>query len=292
MVYFFSSLFSYISSIIDARTQQRRAASAAQQVQQPAQQFAAAWNRAGGPEPLRATVQDPVRGPVVFFPVCDAAMSDDGTHLYITLTVRPDGPLSTDDISTHTEDVRQAVRIFFQVAVRLTGMDVRQCAVTLVYEPVQPMLNSEGASLVGFSASGRPLYLPFIGEVTAITGGDSDAATAWIGAAYGMVEQRAVPPEVAASSTEAVARQARHGAVPPYQLLALGDAVCPENRSPTRIDTKTLALARRGLIESSLADVEPDRWAVRPSLTIRCDGDTCIVEKAGRSLKFTPAWRY
>lgn len=281
-----------LSDFLDHLAADRRAASAAQQVQAPATRFAQAWNTAGGIEPLRATVQDPVRGPVMYFPVCDAAVSDDGQHLYITFTVRPDGPISTDDIAAHAEAVRQAVRAFFQVAVRPTGMDVRQMTVSFILEPVRPVLDSSGAALVGYSSSGRPLYMPFIGEVTAITGDDSADALAWIGAAYSMVEQRAVSPEVAASSTDAVAQQARHGAVPAPQLLALGDCACPENKRPVRVDAKNLALARRGIIESSRAAVDPDRWAVRPSLTIRCDGDTCVVEKNGRTLTFAPAWVY
>lgn len=285
---FLDFLFSYL----DHLAQQRRAASAAQAQQVPAQRFAAAWNATGGIEPLRATVQDPVRGPVTYFPVCDAAMSDDDTHLYMALTVSPDAPISTDDIAANAEAVRQAVRAFFQVAVRPTGMDVRQRVVSFVFEPVRPVLDSSGAALVGYSSSGRPLYMPFIGEVTAITGDDSADALAWIGAAYSMVEQRAVSPEVAASSTDAVAQQARHGAVPAPQLLALGDCACPENKRPVRVDAKNLALARRGIIESSRAAVDPDRWAVRPSLTIRCDGDTCVVEKNGRTLTFAPAWVY
>lgn len=287
-----AAILEFLSSYLDSRAQQHREAEAAQAQQAPASAFAAAWNTAGGPEPLRTTVQDPVRGPMTYYPACDAAASDDGL-LYLTLTVQPDGPVSTDTIAANAEAVRQAVRAFFQVAVRQVGLDVRRFSVSLAYEPVRPLLNGDGAALVGYSSGrGRPIYLPLIGEVTAVTGDDCDAALSWIGAAYSMVEQRGSDPDSAVSSTDAVARQARHGAVPAPQLLALGDAVCSENESSTRIGAKTLALARRGLIESSLADVEPDRWAVRPSLTIRCDGDTCIVEKAGRSLRFTPAWRY
>lgn len=283
----------FLSSYIAHLAADRRAATAAQAQQAPASAFAAAWNTAGGIEALRTTVQDPVRGPVTFYPVCDAAMSDDGAHLYVSLTIQPDGPLSTDTIAANAEAVRQAVRAFFQVAVRPTGMDVRPSAVSFVYEAVRPLLNGAGAALVGYSTGrGRPIYLPLIGEVTAVTGEDSDAALSWIGAAYGMVEQRAVSPDVAISAIDAVARQARHGAVPAPQLLALGDAVGPEGKPPTRLDMKILALSRRGIIEGSRADVEPDRWALRPTLTIRCDGDICIAEKAGRHLRFTPAWVY
>lgn len=283
----------FISAYLSSLAADRRAASASQAQQAPASRFAQAWNASCGPESLRTTVQDPVRGPLVFYPVCDAAMSDDGAHLYITLTVRPDGPLSTDDISAHAEDVRQAVRTFFQVAVRQIGVDVRQTTAVFAFEPVRPLLNGEGAVLLGYSVGrGRPIYVPLLGEVTALTGDDSDSALSWIGAAYSAIERRTTDPASATSSIEAAARQARHGAVPAPQLLALGDAVCPETTPSTRIDVKTLALARRGVIETSLADVMPDRWAIRPTQTIRRDGDACALEKAGRLLRFTPAWAY
>lgn len=290
---FFASLSSCISDYLDSRAQQRRADSAAQQVQAPATRFAQAWNTAGGIEPLRATVQDPVRGPLMFYPVCDAAMSDDGTHLYVTLTVPPDAPISTDDIArVHAEAVRQAVRMFFQVAVRQIGVDVRQTTTVFAYEPVRPVLDAAGAALMGYTKRGRLIYIPLLGEVTAVTGDDCDAALYWIGAAYSAVERRTTDPASAVSSIDAVARQALHGAVPAPQLLALGDAICPENRRPVSVDVKKLALARRGVIETSLADVMPDRWAVRPTQTIRRDGDVCVLEKAGRHLRFTPAWAY
>lgn len=281
-----------LSDFLDHLAADRRANAAAQQVQAPAALFAQAWNTAGGPEPLRATTQDPVRGPVTFFPVCDAAVSDDGQHLYITLTVPSNAPLSTDDLAAHAEAVRQAVRGFFQVAVRPTGMDVRQMSITFVYEAVRPILDSTGAALVGYTKSGRAVYLPFIGEVTAITGDAEDVYLPWIGAAYSVVEQRALDPAEAVASTDVLARQACHGVASEPQLIALGDAVCSETERPVRVDTKTLALARRGLVENSRADVERDRWALRPTQTIRCDGDTCVVEKNGRTLRFTPAWTY
>lgn len=285
---FLDFLFSYL----DHLAQQRRAASAAQAQQVPAQRFAAAWNATGGIEPLRATVQDPVRGPVTYFPVCDAAMSDDDTHLYMALTVSPDAPISTDDIAANAEAVRQAVRAFFQVAVRPTGMDVRQRVVSFVFEPVRPVLDSSGAALVGYSSSGRPLYMPFIGEVTALTGDGDDLYVPWVGAAYGGIEHRAVEPSVAVSSTEAAARQARHGAVPAPLLVALGDAICPEDKRPVRMDSDALALSRRGVVMWSRGDVESDGWYLRPTQTIHCDGDMCVVQKNGRSLRFTPAWAY
>lgn len=290
---FFAALSSYISDYLDSRAQQRRADAVAQQVQAPATRFAQAWNSAGGIDSLRATVQDPVRGPVVFYPVCDAAMSDDGGHLYLTLTVQPDGPVSTDTIAANAEAVRQSVRSFFQVAVRQIGVDVRQTSAVFAYEPVRPLLNGDGAVLLGYSIGrGRPIYIPLLGEVTALTGDDCDSALSWIGAAYSAVECRGSDPATALSSIDAVARQASHGAVPAPQLLVLGDAVCPENGRPTRVDVKNLALARRGLIESSLADVASDRWSVRPTLTIRRDGEACVLEKSGRTLRFIPAWAF
>lgn len=291
MVYFFSSLFSYISSIVDARVQQHRAASAAQQVQAPAQAFAAAWNSAQLRLPAQFIYeqQDPATGvPVTCAPWCDASVSDDG-RLLVALTVPPAAPIDSSVLAAHTEDVRMLARSFFQVGMRVVGSDAYQQTLQLALAPVRPQVDARGVILLGFDDTGSPVGVSLIGEATAISGCDAWCLP-WLSACYAAVDQQRLDWQTALESTRAAIRQAHAGATQPYMLIDIGDALCPENGHPERI--KALADSHRGLVMHSRGDVDAAGWALRPTQQLRRDGGSYVLEKSGRSLKFTPAWRY
>ena len=74
------AILQFISAYLDHLAQLRRAASAAQQVQQPAQLFATSWNagRLRLPADYLYSVQDPATGTLVqCAPWCDASVSDE-----------------------------------------------------------------------------------------------------------------------------------------------------------------------------------------------------------------------
>lgn len=291
MVYFFSSLFSYISSIVDARVQQHRAASAAQQVQAPAQAFAAAWNSAQLRLPAQFIYeqQDPATGvPVTCAPWCDASVSDDG-RLLVALTVPPAAPIDAQILAAHTEAVRQLARGFFQVGMRVVGSDTYRDSFQLALAPVCPQLTTSGAALLGYDDTGAPVALPLIGEVTAISSVDS-LCLPWLSASYAAVDQPSLDWKTALASTRAAIRQAHTGVTQPVMLIDVGDAPCEEFGRPERI--KNLADSRRGLLLSSRGDVDADHWAIRPTQYLRRDGFVYTLERDGRSLKFRPAWLY
>ncbi len=291
MVYFFSSLFSYISSIVDARVQQHRAASAAQQVQAPAQAFAAAWNSAQLRLPAQFIYeqQDPATGvPVTCAPWCDASVSDDG-RLLVALTVPPAAPIDSSVLAAHTEDVRMLARSFFQVGMRVVGSDAYQQTLQLALAPVRPQVDARGVVLLGYDDTGAPVCASLIGEVTAISGADS-LCLPWVASSYAAIDRQALDWKTALASTRAAIRQAHTGVTQPVMLIDVGDAPCEEFGRPERI--KNLADSRRGLLLSSRGDVDADHWAIRPTQYLRRDGFVYTLERDGRSLKFRPAWLY
>lgn len=284
-------LLQFISSYLDALVQQRRASSDVQAQQAPAAQFAAAWNGAQLrlPADLIYIVQDPVMGASVqCAPWCDASISDDG-RLLLALTVRPDAPIDAADMTGHVEEIRQLVRAFFQVGMRVVGSDAYRQTLQLALSPVRPQVDSSGVVLLGYDDTGAPVCASLIGEVTAISGCDAQCLP-WLASSYAAIERRTLDPQTAIASTRAAARQARAGADVPYTLIDIGDASCPENARPERI--RDLVESRRGIVEWSRGDVPSDAWAIRPTQCLRRSGTVYTLERAGRKIMFAPAWLY
>lgn len=281
----------FLSSYISGLAADRRAATAAQVQQQPAQLFAAAWNRGQLrlPAAYVYSVEDPVTGATAeAAPWCDAAVDASG-QLRLALTVPTDAPIDAQMLAAHTEEVRQLVRAFFQVGMRVTGHDIYRQSLQLTLAPVRPQVDARGAILLGFDDTGAPVALPLIGEITAISGCDAWCLP-WLSACYAAVDQQRLDWQTALESTRAAIRQAHAGATQPYMLIDIGDALCPENGHPERI--KALADSHRGLVMHSRGDVDAAGWALRPTQQLRRDGGSYVLEKSGRSLKFTPAWSY
>ena len=274
---FLDFLFSYL----DHLAQQRRAASAAQAQQAPAAQFAAAWN-AGClqlPSAFIYDVQDPVSGATATaFPWCDAALDSDG-QLRLALTVPPDAPIDATAMAEHAEAVRQLARAFFQVGMRVTGVDAHRQTLQLALSPVRPQVDSAGAALLGYDDTGTPVWVPLIGAVTAISGVDA-ACLPWLGASYAAIDQQRLDWPTALESTRAAVRQAHTGVTQPYMLIAVGDAPCPEKARPERI--KNLRDSHRGLVMSSRGDVPADGWAIRPTQILRREDGFYTLERDGR----------
>ena len=130
------AILQFISSYLDALVQQRRAASAAQAQQSPAQLFAAAWNtgRFQLPESYIYTVEDPVSGAQAeAVPWCDAAVDSDGC-LRLALTVPPDAPIDGSAMAEQAEAVRLLARSFFQVGLRMNARPYQQ-TLQVVFSP-------------------------------------------------------------------------------------------------------------------------------------------------------------
>lgn len=289
---FISTLSSYISDYRNARAQQRRAASAAQQAQQPAAQFAAAWN--GGqlrlPSSYLYDVTDPVSGATATAaPWCDAAVDDAG-RLRLALTVPPDAPIDASAMAEQAEAVRLLARAFFQVGLRLMdAQPYQRTTLQMVFAPVRPQVDARGVILLGFDDTGSPVGVSLIGEVTAISGIDA-LCLPWLSACYAAVDQQKLDWQNALASTRAAIRQAHTGVTQPYLLLDVGDAPCPENSHPERI--KNLVDSHRGLVMHSRGDVAADGWAIRPTQILWRSGSVYTLERDGRQLRFLPAWLY
>lgn len=285
-------LLQFISSYLDALVQQRRAASAAQAQQAPASQFAAAWNgrRLRIPAAYIYTVEDPVSGAQAeAAPWCDAAIDDAGC-LRLALTVPPDAPIDASAMAEDAESVRHLARSFFQVGLRLMDAQLYQrTTLQMIFAPVRPQVDARGVILLGFDDTGSPVGVSLIGEVTAISGADS-LCIPWLAASYSAIDRQALDPQTAIASTRAAVRQARAGASVPYQLIDVGDAVCDENSRPEPL--KNLASAHRGIVEWTRGDASTDAWAIRPTQVLRRTGSVYTLERAGRTLTFTPAWLY
>lgn len=285
------TFLTFLSSYFDHLAQQRREADAAQAQQTPAQAFAAAWNRGQLrlPAPYLYDVTDSVSGATATAaPWCDAAMDDAG-RLRIALTVPPDAPIDAQTLAEQTEAVRLLVRAFFQVGMRVTGVDAHRQTLQMALAPVRPQVDTAGSILLGYDDTGAPVFARFIGEVTAVSGVDW-LCLPWVAASYAAVERQTLDPATAIASTRAAIRQAQTGAAVPYALLDVGDAVCEKNARPEPL--KNLASAHRGIVEWSRGDVPADGWAIRPTQCLRREGVSYVLEKSGRSLRFTPAWLY
>lgn len=285
------ALLDFISDYIDSRTQQRRETAAAQAQQAPAQQFAAAWNcgQLRVPSAYIYSVTDPVTGATAeAAPWCDAAVDDAGC-LRLALTVPPSAPIDAAAMAEHTEEVRQLARAFFQVGMRVTGVDAHRQTLQLALSPVRPQVDSAGAALLGYDDTGTPVWVPLIGAVTAISGVDA-ACLPWLGASYAAIDQQRLDWPTALESTRAAVRQAHTGVTQPYMLIAVGDAPCPEKARPERI--KNLRDSHRGLVMSSRGDVPADGWAIRPTQILRREDGFYTLERDGRRLRFLPAWLY
>lgn len=280
-------LFEYLTHL----AADRRAATAAQAQQQPAQSFAAAWN-AGQlrlPSSFLYDVTDPVSGATATAaPWCDAAIDDAGC-LRIALSVPPDAPFDAATMTEHVEAVRQLARTFFQVGLRLMDAQPYQRTLQLVLAPVRPQADASGAILLGYDDTGAPVATRFIGEVTAVSGCDAWCLP-WLGASYAAIDQQTLDPATAIASTRAAIRQARAGADLPYMMVDVGDAACAENTRPERI--RDLVESRRGIVEWSRGDVPSDAWAIRPTQCLRRSGTVYTLERAGRKIMFAPAWLY
>lgn len=281
----------FISAYLSSLAADRRAASAAQAQQSPAQAFAAAWNCAQLrlPAPYIYEQLDPATGALVTrAPWCDASVSDDG-RLLLALTVPPAAPIDAQTLAAHTEEVRQLARAFFQVGMRVTGVDAHRQTLQLALSPVRPQVDATGTALLGFDDTGAPVALSLIGEVTAVSGADSGCLP-WLGASYAAIDQQRLDWPTALESTRAAIRQAHTGVTQPVMLLDVGDAPCPENSHPERI--KNLRDSHRGIVMSSRGDVPADGWALRPTQRLWRDGSVYTLERDGRSLRFLPAWLY
>lgn len=281
----------FLSSYLDHLAADRRAVESAQAQQQPAQQFAAAWN--GGqlrlPDAYVYSVTDPISGATATAaPWCDAAVDDSG-QLRLALTVPPDAPIDGEVMAAQTEAIRQLARGFFQVRMRTTGVDAHRKTLQLALAPVRPQIAENGAILLGYDDTGAPVALSLIGEVTAVSCADSGCLP-WLGASYAAIDQQRLDWPTALESTRAAIRQAHAGAQVPYALIDVGDAPCPENSHPERI--KNLADSRRGLVLHSRGETSADQWALRPTQILRRSGSVYTLERDGRRLSFTPAWLY
>lgn len=284
---FLDFLAAYFGHLSD----ERRAASAAQAQQSPAQSFAAAWNagRLQLPSAFIYDVQDPVSGATATaFPWCDAALDSDG-QLRLALTVPPDAPIDATAMAEHVEEVRQLARGFFQVGLRLMESHPYRQTLQMALAPVCPQVAPSGEILLGYDDTGSPVATRFIGEVTAISGVDW-LCLPWVAASYAAIERRTLDWQTAIASTGAAARQAQTGASVPYALIDVGDAVCEKNTRPETL--KNLASAHRGIVEWSRGDVSPAAWAIRPTQILRRDGSAYVLERDGRQLRFLPAWLY
>lgn len=284
---FLDFLAAYFGHLSD----ERRAASAAQQVQQPAAQFAAAWNRGQLrlPAAYVYSVEDPVTGATAeAAPWCDAAVDASG-QLCLALTVPTDAPIDAQMLAAHTEEVRQLARAFFQVGMRTTGVDAHRQTLQMALAPVRPQIAENGAILLGYDDTGAPVWVPLIGAVTAISGCDA-LCLPWLRASYAAIDRQALDPQTAIASTRAAIRQAHTGAQVPYMLIDVGDAPCPDRARPERI--KNFADSRRGIVMHSRGDVPADGWAIRPTQILWRSGSVYTLERDGRQLRFLPAWLY
>ena len=281
----------FISAYLSSLAADRRAVSAAQQAQQPAAHFAAAWNAAQlrVPSAYIYSVTDPVTGATAeAAPWCDAAMDDAGC-LRLALTVPPSAPIDAAAMAEHTEEVRQLARAFFQVGMRVKGVDAPRQTLQLALSPVRPQVDATGAALLGFDDTGSPVYVSFIGEVTAISGCDAGCLP-WLASSYATIERQSIAWQTALASTRAAIRQAASGAQMPYKLIDVGDAPREKTSSPEPL--KNLGSAHRGLVMSSRGDVDADGWAIRPTQLLRRSGSVYTLERDGRQLRFLPAWLY
>lgn len=267
---------------------------------QPVQQaptpegFAAAWNGGGiVPPSLLCTVQDPATGAAVpVFPRC-AAIFTDTCAVRVSLSVLPDSPITVGSIASHEEDVRRALRVFFQVGMRVVGEPVLtdMCTCSMEFSPVQPACDSSGQILLGFDDADIPVYAPLIGEITAISG-DDGRALAWARQCLPEVPYHATSDLELVKSAAAAAKDLPSAPSPVF--VDIGDAVVRHGHSPYQPSNHNwVSPARFAVIERAQATtVDPAKWAIAPSQTLTRTGSVYELERAGRKTRFIPAWSY
>lgn len=281
----------FLARMITDAAQSQRDSSAAQARQQAADRFAAAWNCgaiSSIPSQLVWSVPRPDGGTAPVWPGCAATIAD-GSSLLLTFVVPPDPdtPVTADDVARHADAIRLAARGFFGVPLRVTGVDVVQHRCSLALTPVNPVCDGQKI-LVGFDDRGSAVWVPLLGEVTAIAG--DDGAVSWISACVsGVIPTTTASPHAAVTDARRVGLAAKSSGQPPAPLV-----VGVEDAQPgaDQRHADYLGFARRALVEWSTAQVEASAWAVRPTQVITRSGDSYVIERDGRKTPFTPAWRY
>lgn len=261
---------------------------AAQARQQQANRFAIAWNRGvlAVPSSLVCSMPCPDGTTAPAWPGCAASISDDAQML-LTFTVTPDAAVTADDVEQQVDAIRLAAREFFGTRLRVTGVETVPGRCSMQLTPVNPACDGQKI-LAGFDDRGAPVWVPLLGQVTAIAG--DDGAASWISACIsGVLPVVSAEPAAAVSDAARVGRVARKTGQPPAPMLVdLGDAVAVERP----IIAEMLGFARRALVEWSTAQVEASAWAVRPTQVITRIGDDYVIERDGRKTPFAPAWLY
>lgn len=280
----------FLARIAAQAAQQQRDTSAAQARQQQAARFASAWNRGGVsiPPQLVWSVDCPGGATAPAWPGCTATIADGGA-LLLTFVVPPDSSVTADDVARHAEAIRVAARGFFGTPLRVTGCDITQHRCSLAVTPVAPVLDEKQNFLAGFTDRGEPVWVPLLGEVTAIAGDDGGAA--WIASCIaGVLPAISAAPHAAVSDARRVGLAAKTSGQPPAPMVVGLEAAQP-GADPERADY--LGFARRGLVEWDAAtSVDTAAWAVRPTQVISRNGDQYVLEQTGKKTPFFPAWLY
>lgn len=283
----------FLARMVTDAAQSQRDSSAAQARQQAADRFAAAWNCgaiSSIPSQLVWSVPRPDGGTAPAWPGCAATIAD-GSSLLLTFVVPPDPdtPVTADDVARHDDAIRLAARGFFGVPLRVTGVDVVQHRCSLALSPVNPACDDAGKILAGFDDRGEPVWVPVIGQVTAIAG--DDGAASWISACVsGVIPTTTASPHAAVSDARRVGLAAKTSGQPPAPMVVGLEAAQP-GADPERADY--LGFARRGLVEWDAAtSVDTAAWAVRPTQVISRNGDQYVLEQTGKKTPFFPAWLY
>lgn len=284
-------ILDFLARVFTDAAQLHRDADAAQARQQYVDRFADAWNRGAIsiPSQLVWSMPRPDGSTAPMWPCCAASIADDGSQVLLTFTVPPDGVVTADDVAQQVDAVRLAARSFFGVRLRVTGCDVCQQRCSLALSPVNPICDGAGKFLAGFDDRGAPVWVPVIGQVTAVAG--DDGCTAWIAACIsGVLPSISADPHAAVSDARRVGLAAKSSGQPPAPLLV---ALAEAQPGSEQLRAEQLGFARRGLVEWDTApQVEPSAWAVRPTQVITRIGDDYAVERDGRKTLFTPAWSY
>lgn len=278
----------FLARIAAQAAQQQRDTSAAQARQQQANGFASAWNRGAIsiPSQLVWSVPRPDGGTAPVWPGCAATISNG--LLLLTFAVPPDGDVTADDVAQQADAIRIAARSFFGVRLRVTGIEAVAGRCSIMLAPVNPACDSAGKILAGFDDRGAVVWLPLLGQVTAISGDDGCAD--WIASCLaGAIPTASAAPADAVDAAMHAGRAARKTGQPPSPLVVgLGDAVVGDVQKSAEL----LGFARRGLVEWSSAQVDAASWAVHPTQVIARSGDLYVIDQNGRKTSFFPAWLY
>lgn len=283
------TFLAFLARVFSGAAQQQADTTAAQARQQQAARFADAWTRGAIsiPSQLSWSVDCPDGTTVPVWPWCTATST--GSTLLLTFTVPPDTPVTADDVARHADAIRLAARGFFGVPLRVTGVDVVQHRCSLALSPVNPACDGVGKFLAGFDDRHMPVWVPLLGEVTAIAGDDGGAA--WIASCIaGVLPVISAAPHAAVTDARRVGLAAKSSGQPPAPLVVgLEDA----QPGAEQLRADYLGFARRGLVEADTApQVDAASWAVRPTQVITRSGDSYVVERDGRRIPFAPAWRF